>query len=128
MSNAKSVYVLTTLHDEDTRHISVGDEPESLCGLSDCVAAKQIENLKLTIESNDQMCEDCVEKWKDMDVTSEPLVRCDRCKRKYGITKVVDVLHIERDVVPVCRSCYQELYNSDKTNINTKYENKVDDS
>lgn len=114
------------INKDNNCHLSVGIEPQTLCGNSRINSTFQIESMN-EIQKNDdinELCEDCEEKWEQIsrNITIEPTVDCHRCRTPYGISISRAVEHMSDGQVAVCKVCYEEMYNDDNSPVNIPYE------
>lgn len=101
----------------DSVHIIVGDKSETLCGEGLILSAVQVDGF----HSFDDVCELCHSKFEDMSITPEPVIKCHRCRSKYGGSKA-RLVPYKQNMVELCKPCYKEVQQSDKTDIVKRYE------
>lgn len=108
----------------DDNHIIVGVEPQALCGASNFYEAVVIPETTGPLEL-DKPCSECAEEWKDIReyVNPEPTAQCTECE---SIVCAGHARMVEPDIgefaVEVCKKCYVRIKQSDKTSVETPYE------
>lgn len=131
MKQSAPLYILSVKNKKDM-HLSIGKEPETLCGLDKIESAYQVENLsnpnKDVFKKSDEFCSICKEKWEIAEgyVRVEPTIKCHRCGYPYSsyMSKVVE--HEKHGEVPVCKSCHYDLKKSNNSGVNEDYNNSED--
>lgn len=112
--------------EEQTTHIVVGIEPESLCGetISSVGYTKPIPYTRDVLEF-DIECTDCEHIWMRIrhQINPEPTTRCDECETTVTepSIRLVDA-HVSTQSAYICRNCYRILYESEQTSIDTPYD------
>ena len=112
---------LTYIKRNDLAHISIGVDINTLCNQDTIVSAAQSE--KPEEYSENEICDECLEKFKTAInyIQVEPIIRCDRCSYKYSSYEARCVDSMTENKVPVCKPCYEELVESDKSGVQTEY-------
>lgn len=116
------LFAVEILYDDDI-HISVGQNPKSLCGNNQICEAVQIQKID-SHRAPEPTCDECIERFKknEQDKHFEPTIICEICDISYSASRARVVSTETNPASKICKPCYDELLKDERNGVDIPYE------